>query len=754
MNTKVHRLTILSLLILVGICSTQGFSQEQNAQATKEPKTDTRTEPTSWGSVYGRVYDSVTGLPIKGGTVLGYTDNGFEEKGKSTGKTDVLGQYQIKLVLGRISHNFDLGRALLSSPLGILFGSATNTTKRIDVARVALMVSADGYKPFEGVVSARSTDAKKFRIDVEPILLAPKSGAGASVSAKGWNAVRIVSASAVPAVAEPKTKVKLSVSIRSFGKEFAKATEMAAFSSLWKGAKKLKLESEAAQGDTSTFVGEYVVSGKEKQKANKVVFAITKSTVDYDVNQSSVSALISIASSESEKVTAAQRVEAVNLVQEGKLREARDIFSKLSKGGSGEAYDWRSEMLLSLGLGEPAAAIEPSKRLWQEDQRSPDAAYRYINSLYEAKEYSEVIQVGEQSLKGVKEKDLPMRVSPASMACLGLAYVQTEDLLAADRINDQLLKIEGSGLEPRVIEFRGKLRLAEVEKAHIENPARAEALADYGRALLDLGRYEEAVAKLAQASAADPGQLSIRKDMAWAALQMKGKEPAPIDLETAVSEQKKLLGLEKGQKKSKDFFTWNQYGLLLFALSDQKEEAGSQDAAEARDQAIEAIREALTLGRVGAKRNSGVFAGFQFGYWSGSEVAISGFAYPQANASFLLLDSLRKLRRDASDKVALLNASTSLLDLGQTRLSQKYCNRLLQAAPDHVEGKFVLALIQYRLDDLPAASQALREVIQSAPNHPRANLVLADILSEMGDAVAAAERSAEHSRYYGDVIRQ
>ena len=52
-------------------------------------KPDSRVEPTSWGNVVGRVYDAVTGAPIEGADVSGYTDDGFLDKGRSAGKTSL-----------------------------------------------------------------------------------------------------------------------------------------------------------------------------------------------------------------------------------------------------------------------------------------------------------------------------------------------------------------------------------------------------------------------------------------------------------------------------------------------------------------------------------------------------------------------------------------------------------------------------------------------------------------------------------------
>lgn len=745
-----------ALAIILAISAMFAFAepQESKAKPLEEPKRDTRVEPTSWGQVRGRVYDSITGLPIKDTIIHGYTDNGFEEKGRSTGKSDALGEYKIQLILGRVSSNFDVGRALLSSPVGMLFGTATNTTKRIDVSRVALSVEAKGYKPFKGIVVARSTNASDFRIDVEPILLVPDSVEGMSVAAKGWNAIRITSMSVNPSIAKPKDKIQFEVKIQSSNLEFAKSTELAAYSDLWKGPKPLKLQSKLDSTGTALFTADYVVSGKEKNLANRVIFGVTKSSVDYDPNQTTKVIVVNIVPTGGNSDYATKRNAAIELLVSGKPTEARDAFSSLIRDGSSQKFDLQMTATLNLKYGNPLGAVEPFETLWKSNPKSQQAFEDYINALYEAKLYPEATAKGLEFIKGIKKNDLPRVVSAETLAILGLTLLQTKDLKAADRVNDQLLSYPESGTIPRVIELRSKLRLAEVELAHSANPDSAEALADFGRALLDLGRYEEAVAKLAASAKLDPNQVTIQRDIAWAALQMRGGEKPVVDSVKAVEQAKTQLGLLKGQQRSKDFFAWNQYGLLLFALSEELIEKGAPEAKSTRDKAIEAIREALTLGRVGAKTNPGYFSGYTYGYMSGSEVAVSGFAYPQANATFVLLDSLRRLRNHDDDQVALLNTSSALLDLGQINLAKKYCQKLLAIDSNNLEATFIFGLISRQLDNIEDAKLYLSKALSIAPNHPRANLVLADILTELGDTIGASERIGMHAKYYGEKARQ
>ena len=54
----------------------------QNDKSDKLDKKDPRVEPTSWGNVYGHVYDAVTGAPIEKDKISVQLDDGFQEKGR------------------------------------------------------------------------------------------------------------------------------------------------------------------------------------------------------------------------------------------------------------------------------------------------------------------------------------------------------------------------------------------------------------------------------------------------------------------------------------------------------------------------------------------------------------------------------------------------------------------------------------------------------------------------------------------------
>lgn len=742
----------LILLLVVLAVSPGVLSQDTKQKAPpKEAKKDTRVEPTHWGDVIGRVYDAGTGAPIVGASVRMDTEEGFQEKGRSVGKTDKLGGYKVQTILGRVSENFDIGRALLSSGIGLLFGSATNKTKRIDVARVNARVEMDGYKTFEGIVTARLQDAKAFRISLEPILLVPSGATGVPVSAAGWSRVKVISCDAQPMPAHKGDEVRITARVSALSVEVAKQLEVLAVCRYWRGERRMKLIGSVDSNGNAAFEATHKASGKETTPAEIVQVYIGKCPLDFRPEQRSWT-LIQIAREPASESDMVQRSKAAEFLREHKEAEAATILSSLVSSGNATVMDLRMLSIASDRISDYATAadcLRKERSLLTAEER-PATLANFARTSYLAKRYDDIVLAVEEELKGTKPNDWSKRVAPSTLGYLGLAYCKQKQMKKADGVNEALLRYSVAGLDPAVIEFRSAYRLAEVTDALERNPKDPTVVADYGRALLDLGRYEEAIASLSDSLKLNPDQVAIRRDLAWAALQLTGPSRPDIDLELAVQEAKVALNLEKGQQRSKDFFSWNQYAILLYALSERQKAAGDSAGEQTTSDSIDSLREALSLGRVGAKRNSGDFS-YQFGYVSGSEVAISGFAYPQANASFVLLDSIKRLRKRADDYLALFNKASALYDLGQTQLAANALSQATDIAPAFEECQFLAALIDLRLGDPAKAQTTLERLVKGNPLHPRANLVLAKLLAENGDVAGSAERLAEHTRYYGEV---
>jgi tetratricopeptide (TPR) repeat protein len=748
MGTSFRALVLVGLIPAL-IAPTLAYAQDKQDDVLD--KKDKRVEPTHWGDVYGRVYDATTGEPIKDAKIVIEDEEGFADEGKTVGMTDELGGYKARAILGRISSNFDLGRALLTSPLLALFGAANNTTKRVDVSQICVRVSSPGYKDFEGVVAARSVNASKFRIDMEPILLVRSSSGGVSVSAVAWSAVRINDVSAEPPTASKGQQVKLRAQVTVFGKSPSKNIEIVAFSALWKGEKKLKLAKDQPVGGPYVFETDYKVSGREKSRVERVYFAIKKSVLDFDPNNAFRYALVQIVVGDEDIVQAGERTLALQDFRQRRNSDSKSKFASLS-ARSGAAYDLEMLAFSAENTSDWRTASEAWSKL--ASVRGDDFAYEseLLRALYRDARYTSVIERVAPILKKTKPKDWYKKVRTADAGHLGLSYLKMGMLEEAQHLNLGLLDWPTSGLNETVIEFRGSLRLAEVDRDHKADPGSANALADYGRAYLDLGRFEEAVAKLRASLDLDPAQQAVKRDMIWAALQLTEVQTAELSLDEAVESARAELNIGDDKQRSKSFFAWNKYGVLLYALSERQRKNKDPKYDETLAEAVFALREALSLGRVGAVRDSGVYS-YMYGYMSGSQVAISGFAYPQANASFSLLESLKRLKRDPNNSLAVFCKAAALMDLNQLALARGALEECATMRPNDPEVPFLMGLIESKSGDFDAAKTYLESCLKSNPIHPRANLVMANILADEGNVVGAAERLTSHATVYGEQRR-
>lgn len=725
--------------------------QDKKTQSNPLAKKDTRVEPTSWGVIEGRIYDADTGSPIPNASVSVETDQGFMPKGRSTSITGDLGEYRAGAVLGRISNNLDVGRALFTSGIGLLFGAATNTTKRIDVSQVNIKASAIGYKPFEGTVVARSQDANRFCLTMEPILLVPDGGVGISISATSWSAVRISSVRVDPMFAKKGQIVTLSADVVAFGKHPGKTVEISAVSELWTGERKLHLDGIGSQAGSLTFSTTYKVSSKEKRNAIPVFFYISRSDLDFDPNRSGRFALVQTPETEVEMAASKLRVDAISRFRE---RNANGALHALSGIPTENRTDFDREFAFRLAenVGNWTEAAEFIGEVPKVSTNGLFKVSARAKILYNVAKYAKVCDLVEPILKGSKRQIWPRLITSSTIGFYGMSLLHLNMLEKAQQLNQNLLDWPTSGLEESVIEFRSMLRLAEVESLYQQSPNSPAYLADYGRALLDLGRFDEAVARLKESLDKDPTQQAVRRDLVWASLHYEDKPLVSYDLTAAVQECKEHLNIGKGKQQSKDFIVWNQYALMLYALSEQQRGLSSSDAAATLVLAIDSLREALSLARVGATRVAGPFT--PYGYLEGSVNAISGFAYPQANFGFQLLESLKRLNTDPTNELALLNESTSLLKLGQFSLARESICRLLGENPTFSEANFILSMIALKQGHIDEAKILISKVLEANPRHPTANLELSQILAGEGDIAGAASCLTSHATFYGEVRKR
>jgi tetratricopeptide (TPR) repeat protein len=719
------------------------------AQERPVPKKDFLAEPTHWGNVAGRVYDAETGAPIAKATVSIQGENGdFLEKGRTFSTTDLLGTYQASAVLGRVSQNFDVGRAIGSSFVGLLFGGAVNTTRRVDVTRLNLRVSAPGYKPYLGPVPAREIEPRAFRVNMQPILLVPQSSATESTGANGWGMVRIESVETQPAVARPDQTVRIVAKVFAQGDQLDKSLQLKATSRLWRGERSLR----PLPGAKHAYFTEFRVAKDQRPRAEVARVAITRSALDVLEQGKQKQVLIQVVTDAGAEESAKARAQA--FAESGRNPSSSyQIYGRLTAEPAATAHDLESGYNLAMRFGDYSAAKDASQKLFQKVKAEKNPSQRErafavlgtVRAMVRSGEYREAVEVGDAELGLYPKKQWPQKVYPSVKALMGLAYVRMGDLEKAAKMNDDLEAWWDAGIEPEVLEFREALRMAQVETALTAKPKDPVALADYGRALLDRGRYEEAVVKLKAALVEDPNGAAVRRDLAWAALHL-GPKAEVTDLDQAVEEAKRAVRADDPKSPNKDFFGWNRYATLLYAKTVR--DHGDAAFGEAYEPVMNALRQSVKLGRMGQEVNDGMNI-LLVGYLSGSQVSVAGYAYPEAAASFLMLDSLRRLRAKPDDHLSRHGLAQALLELGQPKLATRQLETVLKDHPEFTEATYLQARIALREEDDAGAQRLLETVLARNPRHPRANLDLAEVLTRLGDPAGAAERLAAHAKWYG-----
>jgi tetratricopeptide (TPR) repeat protein len=745
---KVARFVDLCLLLVLCLAPT---IQAADGKAKKE----TDVEPTHWGRVIGHVYDAESGAPLVGADVQVLQRVEPRNAARTTSRTDTSGRYQCEAVIGRISSHIDIGRIIESSLIGMILGGATEKTKRVDISRLNMRVRAEGYEPFEGVVPCKSVDAKEFAVRMEPILLVRSGSGEVSTVAEGWGVVKMASLSVQPVAAMPGTNVTITAQITAPPLPRPGDLNVVCSYILSGKYRMIDLKPSSPQTDGSLVcVGTVGVPKSAKPEVAEVKAKILSCPYDVFAGADTGSALLQVVTTEEGKKAAETRAEAYRCLQAGNNVEAAAKLKELCESPNVTPWDLERYADVCQVLHDNAGAIEALRRLVEispENERMLNIS-KYAAALVSGGEGARAISECAPAVTAVKEKERPKRVPLPLMVAIGKAYLQVGKLDDARRVADEILKWQEAGWYPGTAEFRNDLRIAEAEDALRRDPGSAKAHADYGRVLLDMGRWEEAATELGLALRADPSIPALRRDLAYALLQLKGGEQrGKVDLDAAIADaeaQAEMVDAKGKVTQSKDFHAWHSLGLLLYCKGCQQADASNPEASATLKRSQKAFKEALRCGRSAAQVSRGEYSPV-YGYLSKAVVAISGFAYPEANSDFVILESLRALEEDSNDYLAHFGLATALIDLGQPDLAARSLKRVLELKPGFAEAEYVSALIALQKADYDTALTHLRAVLKVNPRHPHANLTLARIYTEKGDMASAAACLAAHARLYG-----
>lgn len=710
-------------------------------------------EATSWGKVVGRVHDAETRAPLDGAEVVVQQEGEFADKGRCVAKTNVKGQYTCGARLGRVSDSFDLGRFLNTGLIGLLGGGAKKVTKRVDITRLNVRVTHDGYRTFEGSVPCRSVDASKFTVAMEPILLTKATSSEVATVAEGWGAVRVLDVAVDPPILRPRDKATLIARLECPPVARPRMMKVQCRSPIF-GLKRLTPASDE-EGDETLMVCSVQFTAPKAKKARNERLVVWVEQCPYDVTAGweTASTLVQVVTSDDEEKAAELRLAAHSLREGEDNPQALAKLKELCELPQATIEDFRLLAEVSQMVHEHDTAVSAMQRVLEMTPKAERvrSVAGYAKALLLSEQPQRVINHAVPVVSAIKEKARPSKVPLGLMAAIGTAYVQLGNLEEAEALNAQLNKLwgkRGAASTPAVSEFRRELRLARTETALAATPDDAKAWADYGRVLLDVGRWEEGAEKLRRAVELDAGLPAVQWDLGYALLHIHGAEQAAEQsFEQALAEAEKQVEGPKGKPTTKDFFAWHRLALLLYRKACQQREAGHAEAAATIQRCKDSLIEALKCARAGADVSEGQYS-YTFGYMSPKVVAISGFAYPEANDDYLLYDSLTTLQSHSDDYLALFGVVTALIDLGQVDLAVEALDQCVALKPDFSEGRYARALIAMQKGEMEAAAAELQELVKVNPRHPHANLKLAELRAAEGDMAAAAACLAAHARYY------
>ncbi len=763
---------LLALVVIAGLLA---------GPCSARPGRDAAVAATNWGSVVGRVYDAVTGAPLPKARVVVQEGGRFADEGRTVGNTDKMGRYDCRAPLGRISTKYSVAGALGGAlGLGGLFGPVSTTTRRIDVTQVALRVTAEGYHPFEGVVRCRAADPDRFFVSMEPVLLTPDSLSEVSTTADGWGGVRILSVAVEPEIARPRGKVKVTARVRApavavereraswlervFGGGRRRPLGVAMTSSLWRGARELSVAGQ--EGNVVFFEGEVEIPKSVVSPSAWITVKVTRSPLEVSRGGASKRVLLQVISEDDEQRAAELRLSAARREAEDDNPGAAEALRELCTlpgaslddllwlaAASGRVHDYDGAVeALERAVdtipedGDPVVLsgrqVKPEDARWQ-------VLARYARALVAKGEAARVLAEMVPKVEAVPEKERPAKVPAELMVAIGEAYLGTGELAKAEEVGEALAGRPAEDRPPEERAFRRRLRLAVAAQEVQESPESAKAWADWGRALMDEGRWEEAIAKLRAALERDPKAAAERRDLTYALSHLGGGDAeVEDDLEAAIAAAERQARGQGGTPESRNFHDWHALALLWYRKARAQELAGDARSEESLNACREALTRAVKYGRAGAQVQEFVAYTPEASYGT-REVQIAGFAYPQAASDRVILESLDALDANPENYLAWFALATAFLDLGQPDLAQPALAECRRLRPDFPEADYAEALLARRQGRRTEAIALLRKVLETNPRHPFANLKLAELYAETGDLAAMAACLAAHVEVYG-----
>jgi tetratricopeptide (TPR) repeat protein len=687
------------------------------AQDKKDEKTN--SEQTHEGKVLGRVYDAVTGKQIESATIKAYTKNGFQQSGKSSGTTNSAGTYELSLIIGRKSTSTpDVGRLLFTQLGGFLTGRGTSKDRQIDVSKVAMVVTAKGYKTFEGSVESRSQNATAFRMELAPVLLMPEGQTGISISEPHFSPYRFIKPSVSSNVGVKGQTLIFQTQVPLLNAKTSQELDVRVYSEIWKNGLKMTPEGSPDEKGIQTFKCSYPVTGKEKFKALRIQYGIAKAPLEMP-NGKSTSFFVMVGETEPPAQAIEARRNALTAFEAGKYVEACQFLEPYLAEKNVELFDSRIAGIAYFRVNNYAKAADALRHQVTYDRFVKEFRQPYYESLFKAGMLKELKGYSDQDVE-LDVEDIRKESSAEMMAYLGLTHLAQKELARANRFGFRVNGLNSNGFSPLVREFRAKLEIARYEDPITRKKENLTAMqVVYG--LIELRNFEEAAAYLRRMKTDGLNEVGMTRDMAWIEANTNLAKTTADQLRAGVVDGLNVKE-SKTQEKNQLFSEMYRTAMLQTMIAEKASDQNSETRKEEMKKAVELLRSCLPRGRNPILNLDDDFMldvamRLPFYFVDPAQTSGSGFVSPEANGAFMLSESLERLMEAPEDHIALLNAAIAFHNLGFGEQAEKYLAKTEAIRPDYLDTKVLRIQIDAR-SGKASSRLLLKQLKESAPNHP------------------------------------
>ena len=442
----------LALAIVVGWLALPAVAQEEaDPAAADDALAAPELKRPDWGKVRGWVLDAETREPIAGARVQIEVGGQFADDGRTLDHTRADGRYEAKAPLGAISSRFDWTRLLSLTPLSILGGPSgfSKQTRVLDVTRLNLRVTADGYRPFLGTVRAEHLQPGKFRVVMTDVWLARAGGKLASFNPSNVRMESFESLTLDPPVAAPgDTVVATLVTELPVDRDYTYRAFLTSSSPrLLDDNQQLKQDKSRSSGRRVVFEKTIKTPKKTRESSAEIGFYLIRDG-DTLLRQARTGVLLQVVESEQHRAAAVQVHEGYLAMRDGRHRQALAAFSEARRLAPRYALAHSLAGRAALRVNQPEAAVDAFAALVRLDPTDfREARPRYAEALVAAgqlKRAEAELAAVEQALPKSAPRPPLVHVLRARIAAAKGDFASVDrDLTAAGqqtRIDDEVVR--------------------------------------------------------------------------------------------------------------------------------------------------------------------------------------------------------------------------------------------------------------------------------------------------------------------------